>query len=75
MTKVRHYAVNCNDVWRLCPDDPLKLFLKNKTGLQPVNLAYHLKILSLNTACLCRKYLVKFYLEVNNSLSFKTLCM
>lgn len=22
MTKVRHYAVNCNDVWRLCPDDP-----------------------------------------------------
>lgn len=22
MTKVRHYAVNCNDAWRLCPDDP-----------------------------------------------------
>ena len=22
MTKMRHYAVNCNDVWRLCPDDP-----------------------------------------------------
>lgn len=22
MTKMRHYAVNCNDAWRLCPDDP-----------------------------------------------------
>lgn len=21
MTKVRHYAVNCNDAWRLCRDD------------------------------------------------------
>ena len=24
MTKITHYAVNCSDAWRLCPDDPTK---------------------------------------------------
>lgn len=32
MTKITHYAVNCSDAWRLCPDDPTEgTFVKYET--------------------------------------------